>query len=230
MADLWVLVPSRGRPANVERLVRACALTCTADTRLHFAFDDDDPQLYANITAAAGHRYTTGPRQGLTAWTNDLAARHVKRDDAAALASIGDDMVPVTHGWDTALLAAIPAVGGMSWPEDLRGPEHGRDPTVPEAIVITTRIVAALTWMACPMMDHWFIDNVWRDLGRLAGCITHCPDVIVKHLHPNVPGGDQADRTYTEAAARFTADRNAYTRWRLMRMRHDAAVVRQAIT
>ena len=225
-ADLWVLVPSRGRPANVARLVRACALTTLAVTRLHFAFDADDEHLAANIAAAARHRYTVGPRNGLAGWTNDLAARHVKRGDAGAFASVGDDMLPVTAGWDQMLLDALPAGGGMSWPEVQRGPEHGRDPSVPEAIVISAPIVAALGWMALPGCHHWFIDNAWRDLGRAADCIVACPDVIVRHLHPNVPGGDQPDRTYHDAAQRFDSDANAYRRWRLLGLRRDAAVVR----
>ena len=233
-ADLWVLVPSRGRPANVERLVRACDLTCTAQTRLHFAFDDDDPQLPANIKATAGCRYTIGPRDGLAGWTNDLAARHVKRGDAGAFASIGDDMKPVTGGWDEELLAALPPGGGMSWPDVQRGPEHGRDPTVPEAIVISAPIAAALGGMVPrekpggkPLMHHWYIDNAWRDLGRAADCIVHCPDVVVRHLHPNVPGGDKPDRTYHDAAERFDSDANAYRRWRLRGLREDAAAVRR---
>ena len=225
-ADLWALVPSRGRPANVDRLVRACALTCTANTKLHFAFDQDDERLEANIAAAGGHRYTVGPRDGLAGWTNDLAARHLKRGDAAAFASVGDDMVPKTHGWDEQLLAALPAGGGMSWPEVRRGPEHGRDPTVPEAIVISAPVVAALGWMALPGCRHWYIDNAWRDLGRAAGCIVHCPDVIVKHLHPNVPGGGKPDATYHDAARSYDADANAYRSWRLRRLRHDADIVR----
>ena len=225
-ADLWVLVPSRGRPANVDRLVRACALTCTADTRLHFAFDQDDPALKASIDATGGHRYTTGPRDGLAGWTNDLARRHLKRGVPAAFASVGDDMKPVTHGWDSLLLAALPPGGGMSWPDVQRGPEHGRDPTVPEAIVISAPIVEALGWMAMPGAHHWYIDNAWRDLGRAADCIVHCPDVIVRHLHPNVPGGDKPDRTYHDAAERFDSDANAYRRWRLHGLRRDAAVVR----
>jgi hypothetical protein len=211
----------------VDRLVRACALTCTADTRLHFAFDTDDPALEQSIKAAGRCRYTTGPRNGLAGWTNDLAARHVKRGDARALASIGDDMLPITGGWDEQLLAALPPGGGMSWPDVQRGPEHGRDPSVPEAIVISTPIVAALGWMALPGCHHWYIDNAWRDLGRAAGCIVHCPDVVVRHLHPNVPGGDKPDRTYHDAAQRFDSDANAYRRWRLRGLREDAAAVRR---
>ena len=55
MTDLAVLVPSRGRPANVARLIEACAKTCRADTILHFGFDDDDDAMSANLAAADGH-------------------------------------------------------------------------------------------------------------------------------------------------------------------------------
>ena len=177
MADLWVLVPSRGRPKSVDRLVRACALTCQADTKLHFAFDDDDPDLEASVAATAGHRYTIGPRQGLAGWTNDLARRHVDRSDAACLASIGDDMLPVTGGWDALLVAA--ARGGFAYPNDFRRAD------IPEAVVIDARIVAALGWMAHPGMHHWFIDNVWADLGRAADA----HEAVERYfLHP-VPDG-----------------------------------------
>lgn len=222
MADLWVLVPSRGRPGSVQRLSDACKRTCTADTRLHFAFDDDDPQLEANIAAAAGCRYAVGPRNGLAGWTNDLAARHVRRGDAAALASLGDDMLPVTHGWDRLLLDALPPGGGFSYPDDQR-----RD-DIPEAVVISTPIVAALGWMAAPGMHHWYIDNVWADLGTAAGCLVYCPDVLVQHLHPNVrPDVTRPDGTYHDAAQRYDSDLAAYQRWRLRDMPRDAAAVRR---
>lgn len=221
-ADLWVLVPSRGRPAGVARLAAACAETCQADTRLHFGFDLDDPCLEANVAAAGGHRYVIGPRQGLAAWTNYLASRHVKRGDAAALASVGDDMLPVTAGWDRRLLDAIPAGGGFAYPDDQR-----RD-DIPEAVVISARIVSALGWMACPGMHHWFIDNVWADLGRQAGCLVYCPDVLVQHLHPNTrPDVARPDGTYHDAASRFDSDLAAYQRWRLRDMSRDVGHVRR---
>jgi hypothetical protein len=220
MADLWVLVPSRGRPKSVDRLVRACALTCQADTRLHFGFDDDDPDLEAAIAATGGHRYTVGPRQGLAAWTNDLAARHVKRADAVALASIGDDMLPITDGWDQLLVAAAGA--GFAYPNDLRRAD------IPEAVVIDARIVEALGWMAHPSMHHWFIDNVWADLGRAAGCLAYLDDVIVEHLHPNIrPDVTKSDGTYHDAARHFNSDLAKYQRWRLLGMQKDVAAVRR---
>lgn len=217
MADLWVLMPSRGRPAAVERAARMYALTCRADTRLHFAFDDDDPALEANIAAAGHHPHEVGPRDGLAGWTNKLAALHPA---APALGSFGDDHVPVTDGWDKLLLAAIPAGGGFAYPND----QHRAD--IPEAIVVTGRIVAALGWLALPALKHYFIDDVWGTLGR-ASRIAYCRDVIVRHVHP-LSGRAPSDQTYADAAGSFDADAQAYRAWRLRGMRADIATVREA--
>ena len=218
MSALWGLVPSRGRPRNVERLVTACALTCTADTRLHFGFDQDDPQLEASVRAAGGHRYTVRPRMGLAAWTNHLAARH---KDAAAVASIGDDMVPKTHGWDSLLLAAIDErCGGIG----IAYPWDGRRADIPECAVLSRPVVDALGWACPPALGHWYIDNVWRDIGQGAGCLAYVPEVEVRHYHPNTEGGDPHDQTYADAVPGLAADLCAYQAWRLARGGMRAAV------
>lgn len=205
MPDLAVLVPSRGRPANVARLIEACARTCRADTVLQFGFDDDDPALTDNLRAAAGCWSIVHDRMHLAPWTNYLAAQW---PEARYLCSMGDDMVPITDGWDEKLIAAA-GPGGMAYPQDRR-----RD-DIPECVVIDTAIVRALGWMCPPRFTHWYIDNVWADIGNGAGCLTFCPDVIIEHRHPNVPGGDKPDRTYHDAAQHFNPDLAVYQRWRL---------------
>lgn len=224
MSALWGLVPSRGRPHNVERLVRACALTCSADTRLHFGFDVDDPRLDENIAAAGGHLYgVANPRMGLAAWTNSLAKLHPGCD----VISIGDDMVPVTHGWDSLLLAAIgERCGGCG----IVYPDDGRRADIPECAVISRQIVDALGWVCPPGLQHWYIDNVWRDIGEAAGCLAYVREVTVRHCHPNTPGGDPHDQTYADATPGLAADLRAYQAWRLARggMRAAVAAVKEA--
>ena len=216
-ADLILLVPSRGRPRNVARLVDACNRTCRATTLIAFGFDEDDPAYVDNLRAADGCFTSVRPRMGLCAWTNELAACH---GDAPYLCSMGDDMVPVTDGWDEMLIGAQRGIGGgFTYPDDLR-----RD-DVPECCVIDARIVAALGWMCQPSISHWYTDNVWADLGRAAGRLRYVPDAVVEHRHPNVPGGDRPDQTYTDAAGSFDRDLSAYQRWRMRGMRADAAKV-----
>ena len=147
--------------------------------------------------------------------------------DAEHLGSFGDDHVPVTAGWDRLLIEKIErdsAGMGMSYPNDKLRTD------IPEAVVISAPIVAALGWMANPVCDHWFIDNTWNDLGRGAGCLSFCPDVIVEHRRHEkwtklreVP----YDATYSEAWPHLSPDGNAYRRWRLKDMRADIAKIRE---
>jgi hypothetical protein len=192
---------------------------------LHFGFDNDDPELMGNMRAAGPCRFTTSNRMHLAAWTNELARLNM---DAPYLASVGDDMVPTSPGWDRLLVQAQEKIGGgFTYPELGRGIQHGRQPDIPEAIVIDTRIVRALGWMCLPALTHWYVDNVWRDLGTGAGCFRYVPEAIVLHKHPNVPGGDKPDRTYHDAAKSYDRDAAAYRKWRLRRMREDVSAVRR---
>jgi len=202
----------------VARLIESCAKTCRADTILAFGFDEDDDQLTANLAAADGMLATVRPRMGLAHWTNYLSAKH---EDTRWQASIGDDMVPVTDGWDERLCEAAGS-SGMAYPNDRRRAD------LPEAIVMSTALIRALGWFCEPTLSHWFVDAVWRDLGHAAGCLRYLPDVVVEHRHPNVPGsGASPDATYSDAASGFAADMAAYQKWRMKRMRADIETVRE---
>ena len=163
------------------------------DTVVAFGFDEDDDDLASNLKAADGCLTSVRCRMGLAKWTNTLSALH---EDTRWQASIGDDMVPVTDGWDERLCeAAGPA--GMAYPNDRRRTD------IPEAIVIGTPVIRALGWFCEPTLHHWFVDAVWRDIGHAAGCLRFLPDVVVDHRHPNVPGsGARPDATYSDAADR----------------------------
>ena len=220
MTDLLVAVPSRGRPDKVARLVEACASRCRADTLLCFGFDLDDCDLEADIRAAHGQMYETGPRDTLTGWTNKIVMANLEY--APYFGSLGDDMVPVTPGWDERLIMVLEKNRpGFAYPNDLRRTD------IPEAVVISRPVIRALGWMSPPFVTHWYQDNVWADLGRATDSLHYLPDVIVDHRHPNVTG-EPADATYHDAAKGFDADLAAYQRWRLAGMAADVARVRRA--
>ena len=154
-----------------------------------------------------------GPRKGLCAWTNEVAVRWAA--EYPFLASFGDDMVPRTPGWDLALCRAITDMGGtgFSYPFD------GVREDIPEAVVLSSDIVAALGWMCEPSLKHWYPDNVWADLGRGAGCIRHLRAVAVDHIH------GRADATSAGNGKSLSADRDAYWAWRRGRSAEDIKTV-----
>lgn len=215
MRDLLVITPSRGRPLRLAAMLTATLGNATSRTDVAVAVDDDD-DLDAYQEAAQPVEvqwpgrilWRTGPRDTLTGWTNRIAATGIR--DYRALASLGDDHVPRTAGWDTMLLDALLAMpGGL-------GIAYGDDQlqgiNLPTAPVISSRIVAELGWMCHPDLEHMFVDNVWRDLGLLANCLVYHPEVIIEHVHP-VNGKAQPDATYEGANARLERDGIAYAEY-----------------
>jgi hypothetical protein len=222
--DLLVITPSRGRPENVKRLLETVRATRQAITDVHVCVDDDDPELaaYRDVVAehgSNGDRLDTGPRMGLVEWTNKIAVPVAA--EYRYLASLGDDHVPRTKGWDAALIRAIEDMGGTG----IAYPWDGTREDIPEAVVMSSDIVAALGWMCEPSLQHYWPDQVWADLGRGAGCLRHCRAVWVEHVHPatgKVPG----DKTYQESATKIAEDKAAYAQWRAEHMAADVATVR----
>lgn len=221
--DLLVIVPSRGRPRNIARLLDAIRATGRAETHLHVAVDEDDETLpdYQRVVGNAGGEgdvLETGPRKGLCAWTNEVAVR--RAGEYPYLASFGDDMVPRTPGWDRALTRGIQDMGGTGFTY----PWDGTREDIPEAVVMSSDIVTALGWMCEPSLSHWYPDNVWADLGRGAGCLRHLRAVAVDHL--NVAAGHgRPDATARDNGRSLEADRAAYHAWRRDRMAGDIETI-----
>lgn len=103
--DLLVIVPSRGRPANVARLADALAQTVRGRVELALGLDDDDVTLPQTRAAVAGAPFPvslhTGGRKTWAGWTNEIAVPAAR--SFRALCSLGDDHLPLTPGWDTRL-------------------------------------------------------------------------------------------------------------------------------
>lgn len=225
--DLLVIVPSRGRPEQLRDMVDACLSLSEADTEIAVALDDDDPRRDEAMALISGPRVMIrhGDRDNFTGWSNEIAEKHKGR--YRAYASLSDDTVPRTRGWDRLLLEAISAMGGtgIAYGDDLLQREN-----LPTAPVITCDIVEALGWMCEPSMTHFSIDNVWKDLGEGAGCLAYVPTVIIEHLHP-CAGKAPVDQTHRDAGFNMPdhPDSAAYHAWRRDRMAADIATVKRLL-
>lgn len=205
MRDLLIVTPTRQRPDSARRLARAVAETATADTVLLLAVDDDDPSYDDGVDGAEVVR---GPRRNCVQWSNLIAAGH--GPGYRAVASLGDDHVPETRGWDSRLLAAIDDMGGAGIAYGDDGLQGENLPTAP---VISMDIVTALGWLFLPQVRHYFADNAWKDIAQGAGCLAYLPDVIIRHLHC-CNGTAPRDRVYADEEPAMEPDRAAYWAWR----------------
>jgi len=228
MADLVVVVPSRGRPQQARELADAFQQTCTADTELMFAVDDNDNTLPQYQELAATPSGFPGPTLArlfprISVGVVDEPANMVRALNQAAVAVatlfaptpyaigfMGDDHRPRTIGWDTDYLNVLRDLQtGVVYGDDLL---QGR--RLPTQCAMTTDIVRALGYMAPPALTHLYVDNFWLSLGEQAQCIKYLPDVVVEHRHP-VAGKAQWDEGYMRVndPAMFSRDEAAFAEY-----------------
>jgi hypothetical protein len=225
MADLAVIVPTRGRPDAAEDLIRAFDDTCTADTDLVFAVDLDDPsrEKYAWTAGRAHPRVSVvaADTHTMVEALNDAATLHARL--AYAVGFMGDDHRPRVKGWDQRYLDALRELGtGIVYGDDLLQGEK-----LPTQCAMTSDIVRALGHMAPPPLRHMYVDNYWLDLGRACGCVRYLPDVVVEHMHP-VAGKSEWTEGHKRVNDRavYAADESAYRRYLVSEFPADVAKVR----
>ena len=204
---LAITVPTRGRPHNLKRLAKAVKETCKLDYELFARIDDDDTSVYPELDNVT---YIVGPRIFFTASLNELA-KIASEQDFTHVAILGDDVLPETVGWDEIMVNSLPELG-VAYGSD--GLEHLHPPDLPTHVVVPMEMYRRLGWLGMPTSRHLFLDNAWRELGRLTKFIYH-PDVKLSHLHRwNKAAPD--DKTYQEAnnKKKREDDRIAFETWR----------------
>lgn len=209
MTDLVVVVPSRGRPDSARALWQTFGDTCTADTQLVFALDDDDP---TRIDYPDSPTAWTGPNQSMVEALNGAATAYAAgifgMAPPYAIGFMGDDHRPRTRGWDRRYLDALHNLGtGIVY-----GDDQLQHQNLPTQCAMTADIVRTLGFMSPPSLTHMYVDNFWLALGTAAGCVRYLPDVVVEHLHP-VAGKARWDDGYRRVndAAVYARDEAVFT-------------------
>lgn len=207
---LAIAVPSRGRPHNLRRLAKALKETCTGDYTLFVRLDNDDPTLpeYLQIDDV---EFLVDKRIFFTSSVNELA-QLADEQGYTHIAILGDDVLPETEGWDEKMIAALNNKLGVVYGSD--GLEHLHGPDLPTHVVVPIEMYQKLGWIGLPTSRHLFLDNAWRELGKITRFI-YLKNVKLTHLHrwneaaPN-------DQTYEEANDKVKRehDRLAFETWR----------------
>lgn len=203
-SELLVIVPSRGRPENIARLLQAWKDT-GAEADLEVAVDSDDPSLdeYLSLDVTV----TVGMRKGMVGTLNDRA--RVAATHARYLGFMGDDHRVRTLGWDKTVCAELAAMGtGFVYGNDLF-----QQAALPTAVFLTSDIVRALGYMVPPDLAHMYADNAWRDWGNAIGRLHYLPEVIVEHVHPQAGKADM-DAGYEHVWPLMQRDAYAYAAYK----------------
>jgi hypothetical protein len=226
MADLVVIVPTRGRPEAARALLDAFAETVSGEVHLHFAVDHDDPTQdeYAALVGPMDVIETDDRPSTMVRALNAIAVQLVNADDAPfAVGFMGDDHRPRTKGWDERYLECLRELGtGMVYGDDLLQRQ-----ALPTQIAMTSDIVRELGWMSPPELVHMYVDNWWLQLGTQADCIRYLPDVVVEHVHP-IAGKAVWDEGHqrVNAPEMYHRDQTTFARLRVLELPGAVAKVR----
>ena len=203
MKDLAIIVPTRGRPKNIEDLLFSLQETNTASD-LWLVLDDDDPELdhYTELNNAL-----IFPREGKGMAKPLNKAAMFLLDDYRHFAFLGDDHRPRTDKWDQFFIKELDLLGtGLVYGNDLLQGEN-----LPTAVAMTGDIVRELKGMVPPGLIHLYLDNFWMQLGKDLGAFSYLGHVILEHLHP-IAGKAEWDEGYKAVNADdvYSADAKAF--------------------
>lgn len=235
-SDLAVIVPTRGRPDNIRKVISAWDFTNAWDVAdLVLAVDADDPEFQGYLDA---QDETRNPDTGqpllriivFPEWLpmvhklNAVAATLADEGQHFALGFAGDDHIPQTIGWAKAYLAELKTLGtGMVYGDD---GYQGKNLSTEWAV--TTNAVVALGGRMIPAdVEHMYCDNAIMDLFDGAGAMVYLPAVRIEHMHP-IAGKAETDAQYRRVNSRdqFRKDRVAYESWKSGQMSIDLAAIK----
>lgn len=222
--DLLVMVPTRGRRANCERLLKSFRETASPGTDIVFIIDDDDEATYEGIEWGDALHGVLSPRGTLQEKLNQTAT--AMQDAYPALAWTGDDHVFSTPRWDSEMLGLLAEMGGNGWVY----PQTVRRNDVPEIWLASASVTETLGWFFPPGLSHFYGDNAIAELGKRSGLIRFCPQAVVEHLHYQVSPEVEQDATYREAEeAHGASDLQAFHQWRADVMPFEVARLRRQL-
>lgn len=182
------ILPSRGRPHRLCEFIKGYEAT-DATAPVLVRVDEDDPccKGYQGLRLPGTFRLEIGPRVKVSGVYADIWNR---APDLPWYGFLGDDLVPVTKGWDAALIEAAGS-DGVSWPNDECQAPACTHP------VIGGDLARCVGWLTPPGFLHWYADTTWAAIACATGRHAYLEHVIVRHNHP-MRGAAPDDATYQE--------------------------------
>jgi len=202
-ALISVLVPSRGRPMDLVRMMVSAYKMATHQRRLQFVvrLDEDDPKLVDYFAPPVeGVHYIQGPRILLSSAWNECAALA----QGEILMHAGDDLTFNTPGWDQRVrdeFQKIPDRIGLVYADDL----STNFPDLATHGFLHRRWVETVGYFLPPLFSSdW--NDVWiSEVAKQIGRFVPMPDVTIEHHHHSF-GKAEYDQTHREREKRGAAD------------------------
>lgn len=220
-ARMLIIVPTRSRPENVSRVIKAWEETdAFRHADLLFAYDWDDPKCGPYELAIADaqvvrklpvHSFSIPEWHPLVPKLNRVAMTYAKQDRYFAIGFAGDDHLPRSVWWAGRYMHELKKLGtGV-----VSCPDGYRKDQLPTQWAMTADIVRALGRMVPAPVEHLYCDNAVQDLAEAAGCYAYLDDVLIEHMHPAArKAPTDAQYQHVNRTDQFRKDRAIYQAWK----------------
>lgn len=207
MKGTWIL-PTRGRPATLDRFLKAAVATGMSTPGLILYSDQAD--IGAELPDNWTHQRTKAEGMG-----DKFREIWPQICDLDWIGWVVDDLVPETQGWDRTLISGLNGANIISCNDGARAPYRMGAP------VFSGDLLRAVGYLYPPgYFWHAYADDMWERIGRATDTWWVCMDVVLRH-HDAFQTG-QPDATHARSYGRMAEDKADLLRWRRNEM--DAAV------
>lgn len=203
-----VLVPTRGRPHNMQRMVDSGRQTCGGYVEYVFYIDDDDQpsrDMAIQLHEQGGDVFWThGPRGVLNLSQLWNECYGVANPDHMIMQHSCDETVYRTEEWDTKVIEAFE----NEFPDGI-GLVYGRDGIHDQNLAthgfITRTWVSTVGYFVPPYFSSDYNDLWLHQVAQAVGRLWFLPDVYTEHMHPAV-GKAPLDQTHQDRLTRHGQD------------------------
>ncbi len=200
-----ILVPSRGRPEQLKRMIESARKTAYKEVKLFLAISPEDELAYQSINGNT--RKYIMPDNMPTAHKWNLLAEEAMRNTDNTLFMVGaDDMVFTTPGWDEAVINHYNALVKQQHVYHL---QDSRDKDGTPHPIMTREYIEAMGYLVPPMFLHWYIDTWTVELAKQLKVFTHLTDYELIHDKPSDRG--LSDETFNRIRSFGWRERDEWT-------------------
>lgn len=183
-----IILPTKARPENLKRFIRAYNLTC-GTLPIHVIFDAKDASRYNEVETPSHWKRISVPSGTPLGGIFERVFKKYPYEPFYGM--VADDVIPETAIWDVVLRdSCLPDKIAWGW-------DGIQNENLPVHPFIGGDLVRKLGWWAAPNLKHWFVDNVWKELSVALGNGIYLPNIKMTHHHPII-GKAPNDRTYKE--------------------------------
>lgn len=215
---IHVLMPTRNKP---EEIVRVCSELSAAECRLWLYVADDDPKLreYEALQLPTFATIIFSTPLGFSRGINLLAGLAAEQPGATMLMRAEDDFY-FKPGWDEKYRETMWEDGvGMVWCNYvLKGPE-----SEPHTAAIGIGWYNTLGWFSLPGVQHYYCDNVLREIAEAAGRSRYISEPMIEHRHNRTD-----PRKCGHGQPIYDADKIRYDKWQRDEKQNDCRRITEA--